>query len=246
MSLTVKARSKESLVVNLEKKVRFDVVEKQDVQETKQEKIQRIKNEKLYHKVVSLDNADVVRFVKVDDELQMQYVQAGEAKNITKLPLVKQEVIRVSSISGSDDVFLALWSDNYIYQKNKQSLHKLPYSIDIRYIKSALNRWNYLVVTNNGTFLYDSIAETSEFQYLFHDFVYSWEYIIGIILESEEQKKKNFSLTKPGNLIIRYSQSDKTREVLYSTKQSLDKITWQGDKIIFGSQGTDYELVNFK
>lgn len=108
MSLTVKARSKESLVVNLEKKVRFDVVEKQDVQETKQEKIQRIKNEKLYHKVVSLDNADVVRFVKVDDELQMQYVQAGEAKNITKLPLVKQEVIRVSSISGSDDVFLAL------------------------------------------------------------------------------------------------------------------------------------------
>jgi hypothetical protein len=62
LSFKVRPRGKETLVVQLEKEVRLDAINRENNTETAKEKIQRIRDEKLYYAKFKLDETRNIRF----------------------------------------------------------------------------------------------------------------------------------------------------------------------------------------
>jgi hypothetical protein len=127
----------------------------------------------------------------------------------------------------------------------QQSLIKLPYEIEVYYIKAGRKLWEYIVITEKWAFLYSSWDKTSEYQYLFRDYLYAGNDFIWIIYKDEIQKKENFNLTQEWNLIIRYNSQTKTRKIIYSTQENIDSIKWQAESIILTAWEDIFELKNF-
>jgi len=105
----------------------------------------------------------------------------------------------------------------------------------IRYAKKSNLSGKYILVTDKGSFLYDITSSQSEYISSFDDIIYLDDYIIGIIGDSQKQKKTNFSITESGDIIVRYNSQSKERKVLYSSDSAIEKIYSEGDKISFES-----------
>ncbi len=245
ISAKIWARGRESLVLELEKKVFLDAFIDESLEETAQQKIQRLRDEKSSYARFSLGTQRSISFTENDNELLLEYIVEGKTYPIQNFQRVKQDDISVSSIPSSEDVFISLWENNFILLTWEGKVHPLSFKIPINYIKAGQKQWSYQIVTNKGTFLYNISSWNSEFQYLFRDFVSFGNDIIWIIYDDEDQKKQNFNFTEKWNLIIKFSQKDKTRKLLKTTNLDIDKIEWRDNKIILSVWDSEYELKNF-
>lgn len=239
------ARWKESIVVELEKKVSLISLEQELNQETNKEKIQRLREENLYYARFQIDTNTVLNFIQDEQQMLLQYRNEDLTRDIGNFKLVKKDAINIDSIPETGNIFLSLGTDYYIFDTQKLALTKLPFTLEVNYIKGGISEWMYHVVTPKGTFSYNISDNTSKFEYLFKDFLYSWDDIIWIIYSDEDEKKSNFNISKSGNLIIKYSPADKTRKIVETTTLSVDRLEWRGDKIIFSAGDDEYELTNF-
>lgn len=245
ISAKIGARWKESIVVQLEKKVSLISVIEDKIEETNKQKILRLREEKLYYTQFQVSDDVKLSFTQENDQILLQYKTSENIREIGSFKLIEKNKILVDTISGTKNIFISLGQEYYILDTQKFSLTQLPFELEINYIKSWVSLWKYLVVTPQGTFLYNISDNTSEYQYLFKDFLYSWEDIIGIIYDDEDQKKSNFNLDQSGNLIIKYSPQDKTRKIIETTNLNITRLEWRWDKIIFSVGNSEYELRNF-
>ena len=145
----------------------------------------------------------------------------------------------------TSEIFLQVADTYYIFDVSAGKIYTLPYKLPLIYIKPGIRAGEYLVVSEKGTFLYNISTGDSSFQYLFKDFIYFKNMLIGVIYKDETEKKNNFNLTEKGNLIIRYDQQTKERKVLLDSQLDIDRIEWRGEQIIFSAKGNEYELKNF-
>ncbi len=244
LSYKVRPRGKENLVVQLEKQVQLDAVIWENIAETAQEKIQRIRDEKLYYAKFIIGDA-TVRFQEDTGEILLQYLINGEVKDISKFKTVQKEDINVSEIYGSDNIWIRLWNTHYIFDTQYFRIQKLPDIKDLEYIKYDLITQKYIVITSVWAFLYDSRENTLEYQYQFKDYISMPEYMIWVIYANEDQKKKNFNIIQEWNVIIKYSQADKTRKVIYYTNNPLDELYSKWDQVFIMSGDKKLELKNF-
>jgi hypothetical protein len=245
ISAKISARNKETIVVQLEKNISLVSIGGENTVETNKQKIQRLREEKLYYSRFQLDDDILLTFKQQEDQLLLQYRTPNNMRDIWNFKLVEKDDILIDSIPETWNIFLSLGDEYYVFDTQKFSLHLLNFGLEINYIKWGGTKGMYLIVTDKWTFLYDIIEKTSEFQYLFKDFLYAWDDIIWIIYEDEEQKKSNFNLSDSWNLIIRYSPKAKTRKIVETTKLNIDRLEWRGEKIIFSERGNEYELWNF-
>ncbi|MDA9129132.1 hypothetical protein N9J72_01500 [Candidatus Gracilibacteria bacterium] len=246
LNITVKARRPESLFLELEKKVSLSQISSLSIQETNQERIQRLRAENRSYARFDLGNNTLISFREEGNRLEMLFEKGGEIKLISDFLKVPENSIGADSISSSDSVFLGIGENSYIFDTTNGKLFQLDFQIDIFYIKAGSQPGEYLIITEKGAFLYNSISGESEFQYLFRDYVYSENEIIGIIFKDEEQKKQNFDLEEESeNLIMKYNPQDKTRKILYRTNQAIERIVKQQEKIILTIQGEKFELENY-
>jgi len=241
----IKPRSNQEILVNFEKKTVLINAQLEELTETPKERIQRIREQSQYYANFNLGEGRSILFSQKDIQLSLAYRQDSEIYQISDFPLVSKDEISVDTISGSSDIYIALWDAHYIFHARDRSVTKLPYQFDIEYIKSWRQASEYLVVSDKGVFVYNTTTNTSQYEYQFSDFLYLESYLIGVIFEDEEQKKKNFNLEKPGNLIIRYSQKDKSRKIIYSTKENIKRLEWQWEKILITTNEWVYELQNY-
>lgn len=175
----------------------------------------------------------------------MHYRNKEEIRDITSFTKVPEKDIYAEYIGETKKVFLQIGKISYIFELQSGKLHTLPFEIGVKYIKATLKASLYLVVTEKGIFLYDTLTKKSEFLYLFQDFVYFQDALIGVIYSDETEKKKNFNLTQNGNLVIYYTPEDKKRRVLLASDLKIDRIELQGEKVIVSTGKTQYELKNF-
>ncbi len=241
----ITSRRREELYINLEKKVILEPVILIDYPETMQEKVVRIREENRYYASFNLQNSGKMVFEELGDSLKMILQTPEQEITISEFPKVPKSEVLVDDISGSDDLYIKLWKDTFIYSSSQKSVHKLPYQIVIQYIKKWRVIEEYIVVTEKGAFIYNSWESTSEFQYLFRDYVYAGDDIIGIIYKDEIKKKENFDLSEWGNLILRYNPQTKNRKVIYNTQEAIDSIKWQGESVILTAWENTFELKNF-
>lgn len=244
VSYKVRPRGDETIVVQLEKQVRLDTVIGENTGETAKEKIQRIRDENLFYSKFNIDDT-TVRFREEEQELILQYVINGEVKDIWNFRKIEKDDISISEIYSSDNIRIKLWDENYIFDTNFFRIDRLPEIKNLQYIKYDIQSQKYIIITQVGAFLYDLRDNALEFQYQFRDYVNIPEYIIWVIFSDEDQKKKNFNILEKENVIIRYSQRDKERKVIYSTNDSIDEIYTSGEQIFITSWNQTLELKNF-
>lgn len=244
-SVKISPRRTEEFIIQLEKKVELTEVTLIEVVEWNKEKIQRLRDEKLYYKSIYIDDTSKLTFSEYNGGLQMHHRTNNSLQEVSLFDMVGRSDISMSSIIGTEKIFLTIWKKYYIFDIVGWKLHTLPFKIKVLYIKPGKIWTQYLIVTEKGTFIYDIIKKTSVFQYLFRDFIYNDTKMIGVIYEDEEQKKENFNLIQEGNLIIGYDSQTKIRNVLLTTDKNIDKIEWKEDIVIFTVGNNEYELKNF-
>jgi len=244
VNLKISPRRREELFVKLEKKIELKQIELQEITETAQEKIQRIREEKSYYALFDIWNGTKISFSELWSTLELNYITKDLNKKISRLKLVDKEDINAEYIYGSNKIFLKLANDYYILSPLGWELQKIPFEIDIKYIKKWLWSNELIIVTDKGSFIYNTLTKASWFQYLFKDYInYKWK-LIWIIYKDEVQKRKNFDLEQTGNLILQYSQDTKERKVVYATSNNIDKIYLEWDVIIIEQGEKKLELTN--
>ncbi len=124
-------------------------------------------------------------------------------------------------------------------------MSELPFEMPVDYIKHAETPGSYYVVTPNGTFLYNAMTKTSQYQYLFRDFILYGDDMIGLVGADETQKIQNFSYPETGNLVVLYTPRDKTRRVIYSLESLPTRIEYRDGKVVLTLSDGAYELSNF-
>lgn len=248
LQMKVIARKKQSLFVEFEKQASLEVVEVTETAESAQQKIKRLRGKNLYYTSFALSDDDKITFT--DDsasQIAMQLRNGDSIREIGKFQKVPTDAIHAEFIAGTQDVFMQLWNTYFIYKNKAGVIHELPYKIAVKYVKPAMDSSKYIVVTENGSFLYDIISAQSEFYYLFKDFIYlDTDTIIWVIYSDEDQKRKNFDIEEKWNVIIRYTSADKQRKVLLAGTHNIDSIIKLNDTILFSSDGKQYELKNFE
>jgi hypothetical protein len=140
---------------------------------------------------------------------------------------------------------MRMWQDNFIFDTNYFRIYRLPEIKDLRYIKYDIQSWKYIIITSVWAFVYDAWDNNLDFQYLFKDYINKQGYVIGVIFSDEDQKRKNFNILEKWNVIIKYSQKDKIRKVIYSTNKPIDEIYQNWDQIFITSGNNTLELKNF-
>ena len=238
-------KNEQDFIIQLEKQVKTEkisVTKEWDL--SKQEKIASLREQNLYYKVVPLQKSwEKVYFRRDGDILKVLLGQ----KNLFQIPRVSPDILRAQKISQSDDILFQVAKGKYrIFNTNTNSQISIPMEPQIRYAKKSNLSGKYILVTDKGSFLYDITSSQSEYISSFDDIIYLDDYIIGIIGDSQKQKKTNFSITESGDIIVRYNSQSKERKVLYSSDSAIEKIYSEGDKISFESGWSIFELKNFK
>jgi len=241
----IPARSSQNFSVELVLKTSLDAVTLEEISESPRQAIERIREDNFYYQNFRLTQDRQVGFREEGDVLQLVYTQDGVTQDIQSVPFVAQSDVLAENIYNTDNIFISLGSEKYIFNTARKSLKKIPIELEILYIKSWKTSSEYLIVTEKWVFVYNSNSNTLDYEYQFKDFVYAWENLIGVVYSNEEQKRKNFNLTDPWNLIIRYSQRDKSRKVIYATKDNIEKIFLEWEKIILITWEGRFELKNF-
>lgn len=120
----------------------------------------------------ALGSNEKITFTKEGERMLLHYRTSSEVRKIGDFALLPPENIFAEYIQTGKKVFLRLADTTHILDLSVGKLYTLPYEIPVIYIKPGISASKYLVVTENGTFSYDVGDKSSEFQYLFRDFIY--------------------------------------------------------------------------
>lgn len=171
----------------------------------------------------------------------------GEVR-LREVPRISGSQISVQHIRESNDIYLQVWDQSFIYERSASNLIVLPFEIPVRYIKTGNTRGNFHVVTEVWSFTYRKQTNTTEFQYLFYDSVtINPENIVGIILPWDTERRQNFNLDDESRtLIVHYNSRTRERKVLLATSQDFAEIHTRGNDILLtNTQWETYRLENF-
>lgn len=245
-SIKVLPRKIQQFDVELEKQAKLTLLgDTSGPQKTSQELIQAKRDEKRFYVYFELNSNDKLTFSEVNERLTVRYNSQDEIFDIAEIDIIPKDDFYAEYIWIDGDIFIGAGNTAYIFTKASNTLHTLPFTIAVDYIKPWNNVNEYLVVTDTGVFLYNIVSKTSVYQYLFKDFVYFGSDLIGIIQKDEKEKRENFNLTESGNLIVKYSQDTKERKVLLSTPKNISRIEYIEDTVVLTIGDSEYQLENF-
>lgn len=243
IKLKISPRSKQEYNIEFQKEVTLSPV-KNEVQEKEisaKEKIEKIREEKKYYKIIQLTEEEKIYFSASSGLIEGSY----NGLTFWKFPKIWRSSIEVESIFGSDDIFLRYGEKKYILFSSDSHLQELNFDQNILYIKMWPIRGQYIIVTEKGVFLYNLQENTYEFMYGFSDLSYSWADIIWVISDDAKSLKKNYNFTETWNLIIKYTPKTKERTVLYSSSKPIDRIYLQETQIFVEIEKMKYKLENY-
>ncbi len=246
LSVKIAPRKRQEFIVKLEKQAKLEAM-LQDTQapETSKQKIERLREENLYIASFKLSDEKKATFSQRGERMDFELRGSGSIQKIADFPTANPESIYAEYIGETKKIFFKITETSYIFDSDIGVLYTLPFEIEVRYIKPTKRLSEFLVVTEKGTFLYYSASKTSQFQYLFRDFVFWKDAQIGIIYDDETQKKQNFNITQKGNIVMYYTQAVRERKVLLVTDLKIDRIELQEEKVIVTAGTEQFELQNF-
>lgn len=239
-------RKKQEFIINFEKKAQLKEVSVEETSETIEQKIARISTQNDYYEVFDIWNGEKILFLERWDTLEMLHERNSVQEMIRNFSKVSKEDIDIQRVYAADDIFLRVWDRKFLFYSQTKKISELSFGLEIDYIKTSPIDYVYLVVTSKGTFVYNIRENTSNFSYLFKDYVFLGEEIIGIIYEDEQQKKENFNFEKSWNLVIKYSPETKERKIIYTSFETIEKIYQQEEGVFLEIEGKIFQLENYE
>ena len=219
----------------------------QEILLSKEEKIERLRNKKLYYAYFEISNFGEVYFKKDNTKLNLYLKdELGKEKTITQFnTIVKESEISIQQVIWENSkILITYWEENFLYNSVTASLDKLSLTVPIKYIK----KWTagkLLFVTEKGSFVY----QNDEFEYfsMFEDFVYQNDSYVWLVRGDDERRKKNLNFEdEPGTLVILQNPSTKEKRVLLSPSFEIEKIFIQSEDIILkDTNWKEYKLENY-
>ena len=192
-----------------------------DIELTKEEKIQFIREKRNSYKTFRFSNTLKAYFMKNDDSLDLYL----DDKKIWNFDLVYSQYLRVEQVLGTPmDLYIEVWKDKFYYNYSTKLISKIELNIDILYVKVWTNN-RLIFVTDKGSFIYSIYDKTLNFFSYFNDMVYINEWYVWLVQKDETRVLKNlwFEANKY-NYIVYYNSKTKEKKIIYKTKLIIEKI----------------------
>jgi len=215
---------------------------KENIVLTPEEKIEEIKLNQSFYKIIDLWDSKFF-FSKNDNSLELK----KDEKTIGNFDLVPGNKLFIQKIySSKNDFYIVIWNKKYIYNQNTDLIFELDLTIDVKYIKRSEDI--FIIVTNNGSYVFDKTDKSLEYFTFFDDFVYYKDSYVWIIKENDETRIKNLWLESlTDNSIYFYNPKTKEKKSLYETNLTLEKIYFEDEFIYFIDSNDDiYKLENLE
>ncbi len=214
---------------------------------SKEEKLERLKNKKLYYAYFEITNFWEVYFKKDKTKLNLYLRdELGKEKRITQFNTIARDWdINVQQVFWENSkILITYWEENFLYNSVTASLDKLSLSVPIRYIKTWIGN-TLQFVTDKWTFIH----KNKKFEYfsMFEDFVYKDEMYIWIVSSDDERRKKNLNFEKESwTLVILQNPETKEKRVLLKPDFEIQNILiiWE-DIILTDINWNDYKIENY-
>ncbi len=170
-----------------------------------------------------------------------------EERILFSLPRNETEISIQKIYWSNDKIFVNTKNKKYIYNLDNWILKDFYLKNSVNYVKIWIN-WEYQIVNNLWTYIYNENTNKLAYFYLFKDYVDLDDWYIGIIYAYEKEKLENFWIDKilNKNIILNYSISWFKRDIIFETVLKIDKIIKENDKVyIYDESWKKYELKNF-
>lgn len=203
-----------------------------------QQRIDKIKNSKIYYAYFYLDNLWSFYFKNNNLEwLDLFYENKSnswELKKIWNFEKVDASKIRVDKVYGSDFFYLQLWDDKLLYDLKSLNYKKLDLKLDTLYIKQWL-MGIFLINTLKWTFIYDFENNKLDYFSIFSDFIFYKNWYLAIIKKDDTIRINNFWLDIKNNKdkIIFWNNETKQKKLIYETEIDINKLIYIDSKVIF-------------
>ena len=225
------------------KKIKLIKIENNVVVDTKEQKIKKLRENIKNYKTFRFDD-NIIYFKKSDiNSLNMYY----NSVNIGKFKLVYKNYLFVNKVYWWNwDLFISVWKDKYIYNKNLKVFKKIDLNIKVLYVKKDWN--NYIFVTDKWSFIYNFLNNKLEYFSFFNDFIYFDNLYIWLISPTEKQLINNLWLKNINNdILYLYNPKTKEKKILFNFDFDISKIYKVNDKVYVESNDWNkYIILNLK
>ncbi len=197
------------------------------------------------YKYFDMWNLGIYYFEENSDSLALYNSFSGSITKIYDVAKVSKDDLVISSLySANTQLFIEAWENKYIYDIFSRNIYNFRLKIPVKYVKTLNLAGNYQIVTEKWVFLYSSKTWNLEYFSMFSDFIYYDESsYIWVIYSSEDDKKKNYSISWNNNIVLYYNYKTKEKKVLMDTNVNILKIIKDWDNIyVYDSEGGKYLL----
>jgi hypothetical protein len=214
------------------------------VKKTRTEVLAELKNRKNNYKIIELKNQKKIYVKNRKDKLEFFL----ETTKLFDYKIINSENIFISEIFWNKKyLFLKLKEKKYLLNISTKNLIFLELNPKINYIKNYSNNYEFDIVTDLWTYIFDIKTKKIRFFSKFNDFIYIKPKYIGLVDSQDKVKKKNLWYEdKTGSLIISYNEKTKQKNILKEVFFKVEKILKNNNKIILiWENWKEYILENF-
>lgn len=239
----VNSNKTKELKINFEKEILITPVEK--IQETsennlkkevliiKAKKLQEIKNK---YKFIEISDFWMFYFDLQNNNLVLNKYDVNTDKSTVLYTFLKTNPENLDITQVYQDInaiFIKYNNQKFVYNINSWIIKEIIFPQDILYIKKNVSTYN--LITQNWTFIYDSLTDKAEFFYPFNDFVYLWtDYYLWVINAWETEKLNNYNLWKTDkNLIVKFNHKTKEIQIIKEVDFNIKNIYFDDEKLYF-------------
>lgn len=220
---------------------KLDISEENIDIETNQEVIDRLKNDSESYLVKYLW---VERFSFEKNSINLDLF-LNDKKILSNISFLDKSELNIYEVYGSTKSYhLSIWVENYIYDSLRNKLFTVKISPKVKYVK--FDNWDYIIVTDSWSFIYNIQKKNSKYFDYFNDFVFYKDGYLWIVESKDQRRKSNLSIETNNDIIYYYNPNTRVKEKVLDIDFSYKNIYKLDDKIYIKSNDNFiYELKNF-
>lgn len=249
----INLKETKNIKIILEKKIIFkeNIEDKKNIEEekkiekrTRKQVLEKLKQRKNFYKIISLNNNKKIYVKNKENKLEF-YLEDKKIFDYRKIP--KDKIFVKEIFWNNWYLFFELSWKKYFVNLDTKDMIFFDLKPKINYIKNYSNLYDFDIVTDLWTYIFNIKTKKIKYFSKFFDFIYIKPKYISIVNSWDIIRKKNLWYDdKKWSLIIFYNEKTKQKIILKEVFFDIKKILKDKQKIIFISdEWKEYILDNY-